>query len=207
MKIILVRHGRTEWNKKELFRGRADMPLDQTGIRQSKKVAQHLSLLDLHIETIYSSPLQRTLQTAQAIAGKLGIQPVKVVEDFIEFDYGQWEGCSLEDIKKRFPQDYKYWMHDPGMLRIPGGEAFQQVKERVMRGLDFVVGQAKDKSIVIVAHKVINKAIIGLLLGWEETDFWEIEQDLACINIFEVHSGKAVTEILNDIGHLLRKGN
>jgi len=202
MKIVLVRHGQTEWNKKDLFRGRVDIPLDETGIQQATKVGQRLSPVGLHIEAIYSSPLLRANQTAQAIANSLGVHPVKSVEDFIELDYGQWEGHSPDEIKKKHPQEYRYWIHDPVLLKIPGGETLQQVKERVKRGLDFVMGESKAKNILIVAHKAINKIIIGLLLGWHENDFWEIEQDLACINIFEIIEGKVTTDLLNDVIHL-----
>jgi len=202
MKIVLVRHGQTEWNKKDLFRGRVDIPLDETGLQQAVRVGQRLAPLGLHIEAMYSSPLQRAMQTAEAIANKLGVHPVKSLNDFIEFDYGQWEGHSPDEIRKKYPQEYRYWIHDPDQLKIPGGETLQQVKERVKRGLDVVMQESKDKNMVIVAHKAINKIIIGLLLGLQENDSWEMEQDLACINIFEIIEGKVRTDLLNDIIHL-----
>ena len=205
MKIVLVRHGQTDWNKKELFRGRADIPLNQVGIQQATKTAHHLKILDFSINKVYSSPLQRALQTAQAIANQLDIPPVEEVEDFIEFDYGQWEGQPYDTIKKKSPQMYKQWLNDPIQLKIPGGETLEQVKDRVKRALDLIMRQSKDQNIVIVSHKAITKIIIGILLGWEEDNYWKIEKDLASISIIEIDNGKVTAHVLNDIGHLLRE--
>jgi phosphoserine phosphatase len=205
VKIVLVRHGQTDWNKKELFRGRADIPLNQVGIQQATKTAHHLKILDFSINKVYSSPLQRALQTAQAIANQLDIPPVEEVEDFIEFDYGQWEGQPYDTIKKKSPQMYKQWLNDPIQLKIPGGETLEQVKDRVKRALDLIMRQSKDQNIVIVSHKAITKIIIGILLGWEEDNYWKIEKDLASISIIEIDNGKVTAHVLNDIGHLLRE--
>ena len=205
MRIVLVRHGETDWNKKELFRGRADIPLNTVGIQQVTKTAQHLKILNLSIKKIYSSPLQRTRETAQVISNQLEIQPVEIIEEFIDFNYGQWEGQPIELEKKKYPDIYKKWQEDPLHAVIPEGESLQDVKKRVKKGLDFVLKEAKDQNIVIVSHKIIIKIIIGFLAAWDEKNYLKIEKDLASISIIEIDQGKASVHVLNDIGHLLRR--
>ena len=107
MKIIIVRHGQTEWNKKEIFRGRSDIPLDKIGLKQANAIAENLC--HLNIKTIYSSPLKRALATAQAIGEKACLKPV-VENDLIDFDFGQWQGLTLAQVRKEFPAAYHQWL-------------------------------------------------------------------------------------------------
>jgi len=93
-RFVLVRHGQTEWNRVERFRGRADIPLNETGLAQAKALARRLA--SWAIAAVYSSPLQRTRETGKAIARQLGLQ-VEPLEGLIDIDYGALQGLTPEE--------------------------------------------------------------------------------------------------------------
>ena len=97
--IILIRHGETEWNVEEVFRGRIDIELNQNGIKQAKLLAEYLS--KRKIDAIYSSPLQRAVKTAEIIAGYHKLN-VGIAPGLIDFDFGEWQGLSLQEVRDRF---------------------------------------------------------------------------------------------------------
>ena len=203
MKIIVVRHGQTEWNKKDIFRGRKDIPLDESGKKQAMLTANRIAQMNLTIKAVYTSPMLRARETADNIATKLGLNII-AKDGLIEFDYGQWEGHSVDEVKKKYPQEYAHWLNDPQRLIIPDGEALGQVKERVDATVKAILKDAKG-NIVIVAHKAINKIVIGCLMRWEQDHYWKLEQDLAAINIIEIDGASAVVEMLNHTTHLLHE--
>jgi len=101
--IILARHGETEWNVEEVFRGRIDVELNETGIKQAELLAGYLS--DLKIDAVYASPLKRALKTAEIIAGyhKLDIE---IAPALIDFDYGKWQGLPHQEVKDKYKELY-----------------------------------------------------------------------------------------------------
>ena len=201
MKIVVIRHGQTEWNKKDVFRGRNDIPLDESGRKQAMLTARKLAGMGLQVKAVYSSPLARAKETAEEIAKVFGLQVIPK-EGLIEFDCGQWEGHCIEEVKKKYSQLYSQWLNDPQGLIIPDAENLQQVTLRVQAEVKGILAQARGDT-VIVTHKVINKIVIGCLMGWDQDHFWKLEQDLGGINIIDIDSGHAVVEMLNHTTHLL----
>jgi broad specificity phosphatase PhoE len=125
-------------------------------------------------------------------------------EELIEFDYGQWEGHNIDEVKKKYPQMYSHWLNNPAQLVIPDAETLEQVIKRVQSGVKCILKEAQG-DIIIVAHKVINKIVIGCLMNWDMDHFWKLEQDLAAINIIEVKEGTTAVEMLNHTTHLLHE--
>ena len=203
MKVILVRHGQTEWNKRDIFRGRKDIPLDESGKKQAMLTADAINRMNLSVKAVYTSPLHRAVETAENIAKVIGLKVI-LKEELIEFDYGQWEGHGVDEVKKKYPQVYSNWFHNPAQLVIPDGETLEQVTKRVQSGVKTILKETQG-DIVIVAHKVINKIVIGCLMHWDQDHFWKLEQDLAAINVIEVDGGHAVIEMLNHTTHLLHE--
>ena len=101
--IIMVRHGETEWNVVEVFRGRIDIELNETGIKQAELLAEYLS--DSKVDVIYSSPLKRALKTAEIIAGYHRLD-VEVAPSLIDLDYGKWQG--LSHLRKGLRMEHRY---------------------------------------------------------------------------------------------------
>jgi len=97
-RLIIVRHGRTEWNRVERFRGRADIGLDEVGMKQAESAAKRIG--EWPISAIYSSPLRRALTTAEIMAGPLGLN-VRLMPGIVDIDYGEWQGLSTEDVVAR----------------------------------------------------------------------------------------------------------
>ena len=198
MKIILIRHGQTQWNKEELFRGRSDIPLDEVGIKQAKAITKRLSLFG--IKTVYSSPLKRALETAQIIAKRFNLK-AKVVDDLIDFDFGEWQGLGLKDVQEQFPETYQKWLKEPYLVNIPNGENLDTVRQRVSKALNKIVkGQQDD--VVVVSHRVINKVLILAALSLDNSYFWQIKQDVGAISVLDYEGGTLALTLLNDTCHL-----
>ncbi|HTY81368.1 MAG TPA: histidine phosphatase family protein, partial [Dehalococcoidales bacterium] len=161
LELILIRHGETEWNKKEIFRGRADVALNAAGLKQADAVAQYLSTGKINI--IYSSPLKRALKTGQAIARfqKLNVCKAEAITDF---DYGEWQGMTLADVKEKDPLLYQDWLDTPEQLRMPGGESLEDVSRRVIPFIDDAATCCREGKIALVSHRVVLKVIICALL-------------------------------------------
>ncbi len=118
-KIILVRHGQTEWNCVERFRGRADVPLNATGRRQAEAVARRLARLG-GVAMVYSSPLGRCLNTAVPVAAAAGAE-MQPLAGIIDIDYGEWQGLTPAEAEERYPDIFPAWLEAPDVVPIPGG--------------------------------------------------------------------------------------
>ena len=95
MKLYIIRHGQTDWNVEGKIQGRQDIPLNDMGRRQARALADGMK--SRPVASVYSSPQKRAMETAEAIAGPLGLT-VKAVPQLMEIGYGDWEGRSAEDI-------------------------------------------------------------------------------------------------------------
>jgi probable phosphoglycerate mutase len=109
--IILIRHGQTEWNRVERFRGRADVPLNETGLAQAEATG-----LRIHGEwqpsSVYSSPLSRVVRTAEAIAKHFDLL-VQIHPGLADIDYGEWQGLTPDEVRDRWLAVLQAWYHQP----------------------------------------------------------------------------------------------
>ncbi len=198
-RIYLIRHGTTEWNREEIFRGRADCPLNDTGRAEAQAVAAYLQ--GVEIEKIYSSPLSRAAETAKAIAVTRGLQ---VIPDpaFIDLDFGEWQGLPLREVREKYPDLYRAWRERPQDVTFPGGETLAQVRARAWEGLLRVVQENREKAALIVSHRVITKVLICAALGLDNSHFWQIKQDTTAINCLDYARDQFVAALINDTCHL-----
>ncbi len=196
--IILVRHGETEWNVEEVFRGRIDVELNETGIREAELLARFLS--DFRITAIYSSPLKRALQTAEIIANHHDIE-VKIAPELIDFDFGEWQGLSRQTAADRYRQLYSEWLKNPHLVSIPAGESLDDVRRRAIRLVDSLLAKYEG-TIALVSHRVVNKVLICALLSLDNSHFWNIWVDTAGITMFTYENGRFVLIKHNDTSFL-----
>ena len=201
VEIILVRHGETNWNTEEIFRGRADVPLSDIGLEQAEWLGDYLS--GEKIDIIYSSPLQRAVQTASAIARRQGLEVITTA-NLIDIDYGQWQGLSSEEVRDRYPELYQDWLDTPEKVRIPGGESLEDVRCRAMPFLEDAVVRCGEGRMVLVSHRVVNKLLICALLGLNNSSFWNVKMDTGGITRFIFDRGRVVLAGHNDTSHLSR---
>ena len=147
-RIILVRHGETEWNRQEIFRGRIDVALNQTGRRQAEATGKALE--STPIEVLYTSPLSRARETAEGI---VRVRKVPLVEEeaFTDIHFGEWQGRLLSEVKEECRDLYAAWQTVPQTVRFPGGESLEDVKERCVRALQRLATKHRDETIGIVS--------------------------------------------------------
>jgi len=197
--VYLIRHGQTAWNKEEIFRGRADIPLNEIGFREAELVGEYLKGMEIH--AIYSSPLSRARETARRIAQffNLKVQPLVGI---VDMRFGRWEGRPLKEVQTYDREIYLQWREKPHLVRIPDSESLDEVRVRAMAALGEVIQYHQGKNLILVSHRVINKVIICGILGIDNSHFWQIGQDTGAINLIQFQEGKYVLSLLNETCHL-----
>jgi phosphoserine phosphatase len=151
-KVVLVRHGETDWNAVQRIQGWSDIPLNSNGVKQADRSAKKLS--KHAIDAVYSSPLKRALCTAEKIAEKHGLEVITIPE-FMEVNQGLWEGLLVKEAKKQFPSLYKKWEENPYTTCPPGGESVKMLAERVLPAYERLKKKHKNETICLVTHKVV----------------------------------------------------
>jgi broad specificity phosphatase PhoE len=199
MEIILARHGETEWNKNEVFRGRADVGLNAVGRQQVAQLGEYLSAEK--IDLVYSSPLKRAVGTAEAIAGSRGIG-VNTIENLIDFDYGEWQGLTLVEVKQRYPELYQDWLDTPEQVKVPGGGSMANDRDRVMPFLEDAVMRCGEGKVALVSHRVVLKVLICALLGLGNDHFWNIRLDNGAITRFVFNGDRVILTEHNNTSYL-----
>jgi probable phosphoglycerate mutase len=197
--VYLIRHGQTAWNKEEIFRGRTDVPLDETGLRQAELAAEYFKGIEIH--GIYASPLARAWETAQKIAKfhNLKVQPS---EGIIDMSFGKWEGHPHQEIQKTDREIYRQWREEPHKVRLPGGESLEDVRIRAMAALGEAIRLHPGKTVILVSHRVVNKVLICGILGMDNCHFWQIRQDPTAINLIQYKDGRYILSLMNETCHL-----
>lgn len=196
--IILARHGETEWNVAEVFRGRIDVELNEAGKKQAELLAEHLS--DLKIDAIYSSPPKRAIKTAEMIAGYHKLD-VGVAPGLIDFDYGEWQGLPHQEVKDKYKELYTEWIKNPHQAKMPAGESLAEVRERTVSVVDNIIAK-HEGTVVLVSHRVVNKVLICALLGLDNSHFWNIRLDTCGITTFAYENEQFVLTKHNDTSYL-----
>ena len=196
--LILARHGETEWNVGEVFRGRIDIELNEIGVKQAELLAKYLS--DSKIEAVYSSPLKRASKTAGMIAAYHKLD-VEIAPGLIDFNYGGWQGLPHQEVKEGYRELYSEWLKNPHRVKMPGGESLDNVRERALGVIDRVVRQHEGR-VVLVSHRVVNKVLICALLGLDSSHFWNIRQDVGAVTVFSYENDRFVLTRHNDTSFL-----
>jgi len=149
-RVLLVRHGQSEWNAVGRWQGQADPPLSDIGRRQARSASQALGALD----AVFASDLQRATETAAIIAAELGIGPVIVEPDLRERDAGEWSGLTRPEIEERYPG---YLSPTPSFApgqarRPPGWETDDSVRDRALRALARIGAEVDGGDVLTVTH-------------------------------------------------------
>jgi probable phosphoglycerate mutase len=202
--IILVRHGETEWNRVERFRGNADIPLNENGLKQAELLARRI-MSQWSPVAVYTSPLSRAIRTAEIIA-RFRELPVHIHPGLSDVDYGEWQGLTPEEVRTRWPELYENWQTCPENLIFPGGESLSERQKIGVAAVKEIAKKHSGETVVCVGHTVINRLIIIGLLGLDKSYFWRIKQDNCALNVIEKKGELYVCATLNETGHLLNQG-
>ena len=199
MRLILVRHGETAWNKEGRFQGQSVVGLNDRGIMQARQVAK--ALLALKPTALYSSPLPRTHMTAQEISRELSI-PVEPLDGIKEVNLGELEGITGQEMRQQYAQIYDAWREDPSGVVFPGGESILQLQERAWNAIGDIEKAHREDAIVAVSHNFAIRSILCRFLGLPLSRFHLLRVDLASITI--LHSNSRFRQVLtiNDRCHL-----
>ena len=200
IKLFLIRHGQTLWNKEGRYQGEMDIGLTRVGFKQARLAAKYLS--KVNFSNVYSSPLKRAVDTASIIKKGRNLE-IKIRNNLKEISFGKWEGMKFDQINRMFHDDYQNWLGDPYNNSPTGGESFKQVKERAAAEIDNIVNENGDgSSVAVVTH---GGVILSLLVHWLQIPIprWKsIIQRQGAINIVVIDRGFPYISAINYTGHL-----
>ena len=200
-RIILIRHGETNWNKEGRFQGQIDIPLNETGKEQASKASKYLD--EIKFSKAFSSSMKRPYETAEIILKKNNLK-IEKMDELVEISHGQWEGKLEKEIRKTWPDMLKSWHEEPESVTMPEGESIKQVSQRAISAWDQICkSQKENDTTLVVAHDAVNKTIICHILGLSYSDIWMIKQGNGGITVIDIFKNKNnVLSSLNITNHL-----
>jgi broad specificity phosphatase PhoE len=201
-RLFLVRHGETMANREYRYIGTSNDPLSTLGQTQAAQLAEALSMFP--VAAVYSSPLQRTYDTAVPIAACHSLE-VQRVDDLRECDFGTWEGLRRAEVIERSPVDaqrMREWEHNAS-ITPPGGESFEALQQRVCAAVENLAPAHPDQAIVLVTHVGPIKVLLSAALGAPLSSAFRIFLDPATISVVDWRDAAHVTvRLINSHAHL-----
>lgn len=202
--LLLVRHGFSVGNKTNTFTGHLDIPLCDLGIKQAELVSDYI-LKNYKVDGIYSSPMSRAVDTVKKISDKLNL-PINLNKDLIEIHGGDWEGMNFKDMEEKYPEEFKSWTDNKGLVRCPNGESMKDAGDRAYKALVEICNSNPDKTLVIASHGGVLRTLRCYFSGLGIESFNDVPwAPNASISIVQFENGKflpkgfGITEHLNDL--------
>lgn len=184
-RLIIVRHGETEYNLQKRYQGQMESNLTQRGREQAAGAAERLK--GEGFDAIFSSPLCRAMDTAAIIRGE---RDIEILPDMrlAEIKCGIWEGMQFDDMKAQYSEEMNTWLTQPHLHRMPGGgETLDDVDKRACGFLGDILRDHKGKTILVVSHVVVILLMMMHFVGEKLQDIWSTpKQGNAAINIVEI---------------------
>src|SRR5262245_22335012 len=199
VRLIVIRHGETDWTRDGRYAGSRDIPLNARGLRQSEATAAAVAPRSL--AAVYASPLERARMSAEIIAKPHRLE-VTTRAAFREMSFGSWEGLTRDEVAVAFPDLYRTWGSAPHLLALPGGEALAEVHARVQEGLAELRGEREGQTVVLVAHGVVIRMLVLDALGLGPERLWSLETSTAGITELEYDGDWATIHRMNTLVHL-----
>ena len=204
-RLLLVRHGETDWNRETRFQGRIDVPLNDNGREQARKAA--LFLKDVPLDFAFSSPMVRPKETAQIILQHHPKLQLELRDGLREISHGLWEGKLEAEIEQTYPGELHRWRTVPASIQMPEGENLRQVWERAVDAwqtiLESVASQTQTG--LVVAHDATNKVLLCHILGLAADHFWNFRQGNGAVSVIDYPhgiTGLPVLQAMNITAHL-----
>ena len=194
-RVILIRHGQTDWNRDKRYQGSADIPLNEHGREEAERLKQWVSCQKIGL--VYSSDRKRTSEFARiAFEGF----PIKEETAFREMGFGVFEGLVYEEAMRRFPGQYSSWIEDPVSTVIPDAENFFDFSRRVIASFDKIVSENDGTTAAIVTHAGPIRVILSRIMKLDS--IWDLKTDSGSIHIVETGNGEGRVLVLNDTAYL-----
>ena len=195
--LILIRHGHTDWADKKLAGWLPDVHLNDRGQQQAEELPQRLAALD--IAAIYSSPLERTIETAQPLAKVRGLR-IHKVNDLGEVKFGEWQGQTLKVLSGK--KEWKIVQAVPSAFQFPNGESFRETQSRAVGAIEKIIANHAKDTVVAFSHGDVIKLIVAYYSGIALDNFQRIAISPASISVIEIGPFGARLGRLNDTGPL-----
>jgi alpha-ribazole phosphatase len=183
--IFLLRHGDTRIDAAKRYIGRTDVALNENGREQARWWKAELA--NIPFSRIICSDLGRTRETA-GIIGEGRELTIDLCSELREIDLGEWDGLTVDEVKRRFPVEYEKRGVNPAGFRPDGGESFFDVSGRVVPVLEQVIRDMGGGNVLMVGHAGVNRVLLCYLLEMPLSNLFRLGQDFACLNI--ITSGK-----------------
>ena len=198
-RLLLVRHGITEFNSHRRFAGYSDVALSAAGYRQVEGLRDRLASEE--IEAVYSSDLKRALVTAEVISSGRKLDIITCAE-LREINYGDAEGLTFEELSRLYPEVAESCTNVSLQMKFPGGESFEGFIERTNKFLDKLEKHAPEQTILIVSHSGPLRLLVCSLLAVDPCHWWQLRLDNASLSVIETYPQRAIISLLNDTSHL-----
>ena len=199
LRLLLLRHGETAWNRERRYQGWTDTPLSAEGLLQAEAAARELK--EHAFAAVYASPLRRARDTAAAIAAPHGLE-VETDPAFKELAFGQWEGLTLDEARAGFPSVYDGWARTPHLISPPGGESLAQARERVLAGPERLRAGHPDEIVCLVAHGIPVRILVLEVLGLPLERIWSLHSAPTGISELEFRDDWTALHRMNTLVHL-----
>ncbi|WP_434741134.1 bifunctional RNase H/acid phosphatase [Micromonospora sp. SH-82] len=201
-RLILIRHGETEYTEQRRYSGRGDVALSAKGREQVQATAARVAVLAPTVAAVVSSPLSRCKATAAAIAAAVGNPPVRTVEDLIECDFGAWEGKTFAEVRDGWPGEMDAWLAST-RIAPPDGESFTEVGLRVRRAIGALRDAYPGETVVVVSHVSPIKLALRDALAASDAFLHRLFLDAAGISVVDLWpDGGIAVRTVNDTSHL-----
>jgi probable phosphoglycerate mutase len=199
LRLLLVRHGETEWNRVSRFQGGIDVPLNDNGRQQAQMASEFLK--DIQIDFAISSPMLRPKETAEIILKSHPSVNLELQEALKEINHGLWEGKLESEIKQEYADLLHQWQTAPETVQMPEGENLQQVWDRAVACWNAIIesvelSDSELKTGLVVAHDAINKVILCHVLGLSPASIWCIKQGNGAVTVIDYPHGLEKAPIL-----------
>lgn len=202
MRLIIIRHGESEWNRIGRYQGQADAPLSELGTRQAEALANRLRNEPIH--TIFTSPLQRARRTAEAVARHHANVPFTVEPALLEIDHGDWQGLMSNEVMERFGPGLLEWRQHPTRSQMPNGESFSNILKRVLDFKERLYAQYANRNVLVSTHDVVVKILVADALGMDMDRINRIWVTNASVSVIEYGDGMPYLVSLSEACHLGR---
>ena len=201
-RLLLVRHGETDWNKAGKFQGQIDVPLNDNGREQSRRAAEFLK--DVKLDFAIGSSMLRPKETAEILLKYHSDLQLELRDELREISHGLWEGKFELEIEESYPGLLEEWKTSPETVQMPEGENLQHVWTRAIASWREIV-QSVSGTGIVVAHDAINKAILCHLFGLGPEHFWKFKQGNGAVSVIDYPHGPdglPVLQAMNVTTHL-----
>ncbi|HEV7214572.1 MAG TPA: histidine phosphatase family protein [Chloroflexota bacterium] len=204
LRLLLLRHGQTLWNKELRYNGDTDIELTALGQRQAAALAARLQ--PRHVDIVIASNLRRAISTAEPIASACRCS-VRLDARWREVRFGDAEGLRWRDVVERFPLAARGWAENRPEAAMPGGESLLDVMARVQPALDELAAEFDNRTVAIVSHGGPLRVALCSLLTADITQHWRYNIAPCTLSEVAVYGSGGVLNVLNDACHLRAKGS